>query len=50
MTPAGSSKAPEALARENIDRQLAEAGWVVQDRDDVNVTAADGVAVRCRGE
>jgi hypothetical protein len=25
---------PEALAREEIDRQLALAGWTVQDRDE----------------
>jgi type I restriction enzyme R subunit len=37
---------PEAQAREVIDGQLAAAGWVVQDRADMNRTAALGVAVR----
>lgn len=37
---------PEALARIEIDRQLALAGWVVQDRDGMNVFAAEGVAIR----
>src|SRR5690349_7509262 len=46
MSPAGSKNAPEAKAREKIDDLLTEAGWVVQDRDDMNITAGDGVAVR----
>jgi type I restriction enzyme, R subunit len=36
---------PEELARQNIDRLLAEAGWVVQDRNAVNLQAGRGVAV-----
>ena len=46
MSPAGSSNAPEARAREKIDVMLDAAGWVVQDRDDMNISAATGVAVR----
>jgi type I restriction enzyme R subunit len=46
MSPAGSKNAPEAKAREKIDALLAQAGWLVQDREDMNLTAADGVAVR----
>ena len=46
MSPAGSKNAPEAKAREKIDALLAESGWVVQDRDDMNLTAGNGVAVR----
>lgn len=46
MSPAGSKNAPEARAREKIDALLAESGWIVQDRDDMNLTAGDGVAVR----
>jgi len=46
MSPAGSKNAPEAKAREKIDALLAEAGWLVQDRDDMNLTAGDGIAVR----
>ena len=46
MSPAGSKHAPEAKAREKIDALLAEAGWLVQDRDDMNLTASDAIAVR----
>jgi len=45
MSPAGSKNAPEAKAREKIDHLLEEAGWVVQDRDDMNLTAAKAIAV-----
>lgn len=45
MTPPGSSQAPEALAREKIDALLEQAGWVVQSRDEMNVTLP-AVAVR----
>lgn len=41
MSPAGSKNAPEAKAREKIDAQLAKAGWRVQDREDMNLTAGD---------
>ena len=37
---------PEEQARENIDAHLARAGWVVQDRDEMNLSASAGVAVR----
>ena len=37
---------PEALARIAIDRQLAAAGWVVQDRDALNLFAGPGIAIR----
>ncbi|GAB4270452.1 MAG: hypothetical protein Kow0080_14910 [Candidatus Promineifilaceae bacterium] len=37
---------PEALARQNIDRQLAACGWIVQDRSEMNLWAERGVAVR----
>ena len=46
MSPAGSKNAPEAKAREKIDALLAQAGWLVQDREDMNLTASDGIAVR----
>jgi len=36
----------EARARALIDRQLIEAGWVVQDKSATNLFAAQGVAVR----
>ena len=38
--------AAEAKARIDIDRQLAECGWVVQDSDKVNLSAGRGVAIR----
>jgi hypothetical protein len=28
---------PEALARKNIDLQLEECGWLVQNRDELNI-------------
>ena len=37
---------PEAKAREQIDRKLELAGWVVQNVKQVNLSAAQGVAVR----
>lgn len=45
MPPVGSKNAPEAKAREKIDALLAQAGWVVQEREDMNLTAGDGIAV-----
>jgi type I site-specific restriction endonuclease len=45
MAPAGSKNAPEARAREKIDRLLEDAGWTVQDRDDMNLSVP-AVAVR----
>jgi len=36
----------EVQAREVIDRMLAETGWLIQDRDDLNPLAGRGVAVR----
>jgi type I restriction enzyme R subunit len=38
--------APEQEARKNIDRALAEAGWYVQSREELNLHAGRGVAVR----
>jgi type I restriction enzyme R subunit len=40
------SMTPEEKARRDIDRQLAECGWQVQSRDEMNISAALGVAVR----
>jgi hypothetical protein len=36
----------EALARENIDRQLTACGWIVQSRAEMNLYAGRGIAVR----
>jgi len=38
--------AAEQRARVLIDRQLTDAGWVVQDRKVLNLFASPGVAVR----
>ena len=37
---------PEDRARQTIDTQLAEAGWAVQSRDQMNLGAGTGVVVR----
>lgn len=42
----GNRLDPEQQARVEIDRLLEAAGWVVQDRDAINLRAARGVAVR----
>lgn len=44
MTPAAD--APEARVRENIDNLLTNTSWIVQSRDQANVTACRGVAIR----
>jgi len=38
--------APEQRARQRIDTGLTAAGWVVQSRDQINLSAARGVAIR----
>ncbi len=38
--------APEEEARVEIDRQLEQAGWVIQWREEMNLAAGQGVAVR----
>lgn len=37
---------PEQIARDNIDRQLQQCGWIIQDNKHINLTAANGIAVR----
>jgi type I restriction enzyme R subunit len=37
---------PEQKARQQIDRQLEQAGWIVQDYRQMNISAGLGVAVR----
>jgi len=47
MSSGGADRLPaEARARVLIDRQLGEAGWSVQDKQEMNLFAARGVAVR----
>lgn len=45
MTPPANIN-PEQEARIEIDRQLEQSGWQVQDADQMNVFATQGVAVR----
>ena len=37
---------PEQRARDRIDRQLEQAGWLVQDKKAINLSAGPGIAVR----
>ncbi len=37
---------PEQIARDNIDRQLAACGWIIQDVSTVNLFAGTGIAIR----
>ena len=37
---------PKDRARQDIDRQLGQCGWVVQNKGQMNISAALGVAVR----
>lgn len=37
---------PEQKSRELIDAQLRDAGWIIQDREDMSLGAGLGVAVR----
>jgi len=44
--PTSPFRTPEQLAREKIDAALVEAGWLVQSRDEMQLKAGLGVAVR----
>ncbi|MHB1582389.1 MAG: type I restriction endonuclease subunit R [Acidimicrobiales bacterium] len=46
MTDGGVYLTPEARARVDIDRMLRAAGWEIQNRSEINLYAARGVAVR----
>src|SRR5438067_5772869 len=37
---------PEEKAREQIDSQLLQCGWIIQDRSAINLAAGRGVAIR----
>jgi type I restriction enzyme R subunit len=37
---------PEQFARDNIDLQLQQCGWVIQEKQSINLYAAPGVAVK----
>ena len=37
---------PEQIARDNIDKMLRDAGWVIQSKSKINLAANKGVAIR----
>lgn len=37
---------PEQIARDKIDKMLTEAGWLVQSKDKINLSAGIGIALR----
>ena len=43
---AGGVKTPEQKARDAIDQQLFQAGWLIQNRDEINLSAGRGIAIR----
>jgi type I restriction enzyme, R subunit len=44
--PVPAAGRPEDRARANIDRLLTAAGWLIQNRDSINIEAGRGVAIR----
>ena len=42
-TPTGR---PEDRARSNIDRLLTDSGWIIQNRNGINIEAGRGIAIR----
>ncbi len=41
-----SNQNPEQIARDKIDEMLCEAGWLVQSKKKVDLSANKGIAVR----
>ena len=41
-----ANRTPEQAARDNIDKMLSQAGWVVQDKRQIDFGAAQGIAIR----
>jgi hypothetical protein len=39
-------QSPEELAREKIDKLLADCGWIIQNRSTINLSAGRGIAIR----
>ena len=37
---------PEQLARDTIDVELTQCGWVIQNKNQINLNAATGIAIR----
>ena len=46
LMPRSTNQTPEQVARERIDQRLQEAGWQVQDKDELDFNAGPGIAVR----
>lgn len=44
--PSSGPYTPEQRARQQIDAALKAAGWAVQSRDQINLSASRGVAIR----
>lgn len=40
------SRIPEQIARDNIDNMLSKAGWVVQEKDKLDMSTGLSIAVR----
>ncbi|MRS01953.1 DEAD/DEAH box helicase [bacterium] len=40
-----TNQTPEQIARDEIDRQLARCGWIIQNKKQINLQAGPGVAV-----
>ncbi|HQK28474.1 MAG TPA: type I restriction endonuclease, partial [Smithellaceae bacterium] len=40
------NQTPEQIARDNIDKQLSECGWIIQGKKQINLQAGHGVAVK----
>ena len=41
-----ANQTPEQIARDHIDKQLTACGWLIQDKNGINLHAGIGVAVR----
>jgi len=39
-------RSPEELVREKIDKLLTECGWILQNRNTINLSAGQGIAIR----
>ena len=46
-----TNQTPEQKARDEIDKQLVSAGWIVQSKDKINLAANKGVVIReCKSQ
>ena len=44
--PPEANKSPEQIARDRIDKRLSQAGWVVQEKSEIDFNVGPGVAIR----